>query len=299
MPNNTIIRVFEDREGKLIIGTDLGIAVLNMGIRSFDLPGGIELYNSATGYLMKIMHILFIDSKGMIWVGSGSDKTGLVRFDYNAVHKTKHTPVLVLQNVKINNETIGWNSLLSSAKGEEAGMKLDSLTTPASITEEVTAFGKVLSESDRETMQTKFAEVSFDSIAPWYPVPQHLVLPYQHNSISFEFNAIETSRNFMVKYQYKLEGYDEDWSVLTTNTSAIFGNMYEGDYTFQVKALSPEGSLEQASHLCIFRITPLVAYLVGLRVICSCLNRRSMGFCLLSLSSVKKGKTAAGAQSGS
>jgi signal transduction histidine kinase len=45
----------------------------------------------------------------------------------------------------------------------------------------------------------------------------------------------------MIKYQYMLEGYDEDWSSLSDNTSAIFGNMYEGKYTFKVKALSPEG----------------------------------------------------------
>jgi class 3 adenylate cyclase len=45
----------------------------------------------------------------------------------------------------------------------------------------------------------------------------------------------------MVRYQYMLEGYDKEWSPITDKTSATFGNMNEGTYTFKLKARSPEG----------------------------------------------------------
>ena len=45
----------------------------------------------------------------------------------------------------------------------------------------------------------------------------------------------------MVKYQYKLNGYDADWSSIKDEASATFGNLYEGTYTLNVKARSPEG----------------------------------------------------------
>ncbi|MBK8498345.1 MAG: hypothetical protein IPL52_05895 [Flavobacteriales bacterium] len=90
-------------------------------------------------------------------------------------------------------------------------------------------------------MQQRFSDISFSGITPWYYLPEGLVLPYAHNSISFDVNAIETVRNQMVNYRYFLEGYDKDWSSPTQETSVTFGNIREGTYTFKVKAQNPEG----------------------------------------------------------
>ena len=46
----------------------------------------------------------------------------------------------------------------------------------------------------------------------------------------------------MVRYQYILEGYDKEWGPVTEKTSAFFGNISEGSYTFKLKARSPEGA---------------------------------------------------------
>jgi class 3 adenylate cyclase len=69
----------------------------------------------------------------------------------------------------------------------------------------------------------------------------HLVLPHRHNSITFEFAAIEPARPYTVNYQYILEGYDKVWSPVTHKTNAVFGNIHEGTYTFKIKAESPDG----------------------------------------------------------
>ena len=45
----------------------------------------------------------------------------------------------------------------------------------------------------------------------------------------------------MVSFQYILEGYDKEWSPVLKKTSASFGNISEGSYTFKVKARSPDG----------------------------------------------------------
>ena len=90
-------------------------------------------------------------------------------------------------------------------------------------------------------MRHRFSDIKFDSITPFYPLPENLVLPYNHNSITFDFVAIEPARHFLVRYQYMLEGYDKDWSPVTDKTSATFGNIYEGMYTFKLKARSPDG----------------------------------------------------------
>jgi serine phosphatase RsbU (regulator of sigma subunit) len=72
-------------------------------------------------------------------------------------------------------------------------------------------------------------------------LPENLDLPHQYNHITFEFAAAEPSKPYLVKYQYILENYDKDWSAITNNTTAAFGNIYEGTYTFKVRAQSPDG----------------------------------------------------------
>jgi signal transduction histidine kinase len=59
--------------------------------------------------------------------------------------------------------------------------------------------------------------------------------------VGFDFTAIETAKNYLVKYQYFLEGFDRGWSPPVEQTFVNFGNISEGNYTFKLKAQSPEG----------------------------------------------------------
>jgi len=66
-------------------------------------------------------------------------------------------------------------------------------------------------------------------------------LPYEHNNITFDFIAIEPARPGFVRYQYMMEGYENEWSPVSEKTNATYGNIREGSYTFKVKAQSPDG----------------------------------------------------------
>ena len=89
-------------------------------------------------------------------------------------------------------------------------------------------------------MKRKYHDIQFDSISRHYPVPQNLILPYSKNDISFEFVAIDLAMGNQIKYQYLLEGYNNEWSILDKNTSANFGNIDEGNYTFRIRAVNPD-----------------------------------------------------------
>ena len=197
-----------------------------------------EFYNQKTGYPIKdlLINAMYSDSKGIIWGGCGDNK--LVRFDYNAVLKNTEPPAVFIQAVKIQEENISWYNLMNNRKKQKINSAFDSLAT---INEETLIFGSILSDAERDSMRNKFSDIKFDSITPFYPLPVNLVLPYNHNSITFDFVAIEPARNFLVRYQYMLEGYDKDWSPVTHKTSATFGNIFQGIYTFKLKASSPDG----------------------------------------------------------
>ena len=105
-----------------------------------------------------------------------------------------------------------------------------------------------------DSMQNKYGSLQFDSITRFYPVPVNLVLPYEDNNLTIEFAAIEPDLPQQVRYQYKLEGYNKDWSPQSNNTTAVFGNIPEGNYTFRVKALSPYGTWSETNYK--FKILP-------------------------------------------
>lgn len=79
-------------------------------------------------------------------------------------------------------------------------------------------------------------------------------MPYKDRNLTFDFAAIEPDKPKQVKYQYKLEGYNKEWSSMSNHTTAVFGNIPEGSYTFRLKALSPYGVWSETSYS--FKVLP-------------------------------------------
>jgi streptogramin lyase len=245
IPHEFISQVVEVDSDRLFIGTNLGITEL---VAAKQLDGEEKkwvagnTYNTKTGFPIKDVNsgpgAMFIDSKSTIWVGTGSDKTGLVRMDPRSANSAKHDPPKVfIKSIRINNENVCWSDL-----AVRNGLKTkDSITTSQVNSEEITSFGRLLTDAEKDSVASDLKKISFKSISKWWPVPQDLVLPYDHNNIVFDFNAIETGKNFLVEYQYKLEGYDKQWNHPGDISSASYGNIFEGKYQFLVKAKNPEG----------------------------------------------------------
>ena len=237
LADNYIWAIEEDRQRDIIwFGTNQGLSAL----KQFPVTNGItqnntfENFNKNTGYSIKEVNSgsLLVDDKGIIWTGSGHNE--LIRFDYSAVDKNKDILKLKIQGVKINNQPVCWSHLLSRKQHNEK----DSLTI---LNEMIASFGKVISPQALDSLAKKYAGVQLDGVSRYYPVPVNLVLPHEDNNITIDFVAIEPSLQKQVKYQYKLEGYSKDWSPLSNNSTAVFGNMPAGNYTFKLKAVSPFG----------------------------------------------------------
>jgi len=235
LPDNYVTGIIEDKIGNIIIGTNFGLGIIPLG----DFDKGIEIYNQFTGYPVRDVNggsnngALFCDSKGIIWAGTGSDKTALVRFDYNAIHKDSELPKVVIQKVSVKGEDVCWYSLAERQKSA-----VDSIVL---VQQEAMTYGKRLSLTERGDLKKRFSGIEFDGIKKFYPLPENLVLPYKYNHVAFDFLTIETDRSFLVNYQYMLVGQDEVWSPITKKTDVTFNNLHEGVYTFLLKAQSPWG----------------------------------------------------------
>jgi ligand-binding sensor domain-containing protein len=222
LPDNFITQVLQDKNGNIIAGTNKGIAVIHSGFSR------VEVYNTETGYPINDInvgsHSLFLDSKGILWAATGSDKNALVRFDYSRNIKKNNPLHIAIKGIKVQEENICWYSL----SGEK-----DSATLAQ---QEMFSYRSIMNVQMRDSIKKKFAGIKFTDISKFNAVPQSLVLPYSHNSITIDFAAIEPGSPETVSYQYILDGYEKDWEPETQKTSAVFGNMFEGNYRFRVRA---------------------------------------------------------------
>lgn len=263
LPDDVIYQIVETNEQYLVLGTNEGLAILtgfipqkgkmerippqnklaNAELKNYTPQ--FEIYNSKMGYPVKDenggQNSMKLDTEGAIWVGTGSEKTGLIRFDYNALHKNKNPPEVYIQGVKVDEEKISWNDLLDHKKTPQAAEEKGGVEFSPKQTEEVTTFGRSLTDKERAALRQKFGDIQFSGLKKFYFVPENLVLPHIHNNVTIDFAAIEPARPQDVLYQYILEGYHDEWSPPTNNTSATFGNIFEGTYHFKVKARSPDG----------------------------------------------------------
>jgi ligand-binding sensor domain-containing protein/signal transduction histidine kinase len=273
LPDDVVYDLVEDESGVLWIGTNLGFSGLSFKNKKGDVTPGAaitvsnailtedylpiwEVYNNKTGFPIKDLNsnaMCFTkigfpngdnDDKGVIWAGCGDDK--LIRFALQKLDKSKEPPVVVIKNIKVNEEPVNWYGI---TVGDN---RFDSTTV---VQQEMITYGKGLSKGEKETIENKFSGIGFTDISAFYPVPQNLLLPYANNHITFEFNAIETGRNLTVKYQYMLEGQDDAWSPVTKKDEATFDNLWEGNYTFKLKAQSREGIWSEPLAL-VFTVQP-------------------------------------------
>jgi len=75
-----------------------------------------------------------------------------------------------------------------------------------------------------------------DSVASYNNSSETIKIPYNKNSISIHFAALEFSHSSDIVYSYRLKGTDTKWSPPSSKTLKEYSNLSEGEYTFEVKA---------------------------------------------------------------
>ena len=98
---------------------------------------------------------------------------------------------------------------------------------------------------------------SFDSLRILFDQPEDMIpiLDYKYNNLKFYYSCPFYEDEASTVFSYFLEGNDEGWSKWTKETKAIYTNLYEGEYTFKIKAKNVYGiESEIASYY--FKINP-------------------------------------------
>ncbi len=232
LSNNAVLNMMQDVDGNIWFGTRKGLSKVTP-IHLAKLVEKNDSYNPIKeaffynyGYNDGFLGLncrrnsVLQDSKGRIWWGTDV----LTCYDPKGNIADTTAPLVNLTSIKLFGEEIAWanlNAVYTDSTGKEIikGKTNDTLLSNGIL----------------------LKDIKFDGLTKWYNLPEHLSLPYNNNNLTFNFIGVHMQSRNHIKYQYKLEGIDPDWSSITNRTEAPYGNLPSGDYIFKIKAMNQSG----------------------------------------------------------
>ena len=225
LSNNAVLSLWEDSSvtgSDLWIGTRMGFCRTSTELieeklhnsskpRLLDDEVLFKTYNTKDGFLGIGCNrgAMQRTSDGELWVGANNMLTTI---DTRNLYRDTIPPTIALTGLELFNENISWTTAFVNP---DSTFELNS--------------------------GIQVNDFQIDSLSRWFNVPQGLSLAHDNNNLTFRFVGITMHQPSKVKYHFKLVGFDENWSALTGQNTAQYGNLPSGTYTFMVKAMNGEG----------------------------------------------------------
>jgi len=90
-----------------------------------------------------------------------------------------------------------------------------------------------------------------------FPLAERLRIPAPHQRITLSYAGLSLSVPSRVRFRYKLEGFDREWSEPTPAREASYTNLDSGNYRFRVMASNSDGLWNGAESALQFEIQPV------------------------------------------
>jgi ligand-binding sensor domain-containing protein/serine phosphatase RsbU (regulator of sigma subunit) len=210
-----------------------------------------------------IPRAVVMDAKGMLWIGTGN---GLMAFRNDSVFSTiTQDDGLLSNNINLlatgddGSIYIGTNNGLNRYFPEEkrifsyterngfTGIEAKPNAVYKSTSGDLwfgTANGAIQLRPDRTLTEVSEPRTHIRSMQVNYQtrdmVPG-MKLRYKERSVLFDYYSICLTNPDVVKFKVKLEGADDNWRPITSETRAIYSPLPPGKYTFMVIARNSQG----------------------------------------------------------
>ncbi|HLG04288.1 MAG TPA: two-component regulator propeller domain-containing protein [Bacteroidia bacterium] len=254
---NNVYRIFRDSRGNLWFGA-LG------GYLSVYDGKGFTRYDESSGIVHRFILCINEDKDHQLWFGAYGG--GLYMFDGRAFHNftgrhgmSTESPYAIIADHE-NNIWVG------NSRGLDKFMRKDTTfvhygksegfpgvevnPNAASIDKDGSLwFGTIMGAvkfDPHENAKNEAEPITFISGLKVFmhpsDFPEDNKFSYDQNHLTFSFVGVSLTNPEKVMYQYKLEGFDKNWSPLPTHHSeAVYSNLSPGEYAFLVRAANNDG----------------------------------------------------------
>lgn len=227
--DNLVLRVLEDKKGNIWAATSRGICTWNgKKWAQILIPG-----NTAAN---DVVSMLFEKNSETLWLGTNYGIFKMNLQDYYA--KGKYTFEHYTTSDGLPSLECNANAMYQDSKGN---IWVGTIEGAVCYRADASILKNIRLKSYITAIKLFFKDIKqekkyFSSINTSTFLPEDLILPYNQNHITFDFIGICYSKPSAVRYQIRLEGFDEDWLPLTDETKFTYSNLPAGHYTFRVRA---------------------------------------------------------------
>jgi ligand-binding sensor domain-containing protein/DNA-binding CsgD family transcriptional regulator len=247
IPSDFIRTLFEDSRGQLCIGTeDNGLVILKD-------DGTFVSFDTDDGLASNIVYSILEDDQHNLWLGTtkGLSKlnveTGAIK-NYSAYNNLQGELFNMSSCLRTDDGMLffgginGFNEINPreiEARKTEPHIEITDikiLNKPVKVDEIIN--GRIVLEKSLELTSA-------------------LDLTYKDKTISFEFATIDYINPQMIRYKYKLEGFDQDWiHVDAAKRSVTYTNLSGGQYKFMVMATNSDGQWSTKARTLVINVAP-------------------------------------------
>ncbi len=205
------LTVGQDRLGNLYFGTIKGLNILFTN-------GSYAYIDDKSGLLNKRVEALLLDDKNRMWIGND---VGLACFNI------RDTSVRIFdERYGLSIQGFRTNAYHQNADGEllwgtERGLQY---FYPDDLYNQTISVRSIIHRIESRDIDAYLSESESFDLAPG------------NNFVTFYFSTVEFGTHLYTFYQYKLEGFDEEWLLAGDQKSVRYPNLPPGDYVFHVRA---------------------------------------------------------------
>ncbi|WP_372771902.1 two-component regulator propeller domain-containing protein [Mangrovibacterium sp.] len=255
LSDNKVLVVKTDNRGWCWIGTSNGLNLFNPEQNNF------RVFTKQNGLPDNSILSIEVDGLGNLWISTPKGLSKMTVADVNSLSDFRYSFLNFNKSDGLNNTQFNERSSLTSKNGQLffGGSNGYISFDPDEI--------KDLSE-EKPVVLTKF-ELFNQDIQANKSVNNRIIiresilfakqinLKHDENIFSIGFIALDFFHPERLKYQYKLEGFTDEWYSVSPNSHKVtFTNLNPGEYTFRVRVSKDEANWTENETKLVINILP-------------------------------------------
>ncbi|MBL4818780.1 MAG: hypothetical protein JKY15_06065, partial [Deltaproteobacteria bacterium] len=222
LKNSLIITIKEDAKGNIWFGS-YGGGVYMLNAENHDLIN----ISAKAGLTSENVVLILFDDQNNLWIGSnlGLDRLNVNEFLENGRIVIKHFGKL--------------DGFAGVETNQNGGFKDKNGDLWFGTIGGAIKYNTTIDKPNIVKPQTNITKIRlfYDNLQ----IPDDGVFGYDKNHLSFDFSGVSLTVPEKVRYRYKLENFDDDWSPITDIPFATYSNLPPGNFAFKVIACNNDG----------------------------------------------------------
>jgi signal transduction histidine kinase/ligand-binding sensor domain-containing protein len=292
LASNTVASIAEAHDGTMWFGTPNGLSAL--------AKGKWRSYSAKDGLPSSDVSCLRVDSAGVVWIGTAS---GLAFVGASGIQVPRQTPAVLREAISgmapdangslwiatSNHVVRASRDGLAEGELQDADFREYGLADGLHSVEGVRRHHSVVPDTRGRVWfslgrglsmvdTTRAAPASAPAIAHVEAISADGAtidlrgtarVPAGRQRLTFRYAGLSLAVPERVRFRYRLDGFDHDWSAPVTGREAVYTNLGPGDYRFRVVASNSDGDWSPAEAAVAFAIDPRVWQTTWFQLACA------------------------------